>query len=393
MTGKALREEAAKRYENGESAKKVYESLGKSKRWFFKWIKRYRSGEKNWADDRSRRPHHIPKRIDGKMESAVIETREKLEKELYAQIGALNISWHLEQKGLSAPPMSTINKILKRNKLVRKRIKYQSKGVDYPAPPVKRSNDVHQLDGVGPRYLRDDGRFYSMNIIDVYDRRCNVNPMRRKRKMDVTKAIIRSWQTLGIPCYLQMDNILAARGSNKYPHSFGMVIRLCLHVGIQPVFIPAREPWRNGIIERFQDVFDKVFFRAQFFPSFNHVQKEAKVFELFHNQKHRYSTLGGKTPVEKFSGDIKLLSKDFKIPDKLTIEPGYVHLIRFIRSNLILDVFGEKFPLPRNSEYEYVWATIDTANDILRITHDSQIITEFDYSLPKTFMDLSEIEL
>ena len=258
---------------------------------------------------------------------------------------------------------------------------------------VTKSNCLHQLDAIGPRYLRDDGRFYSINIIDAYDRRCSVNPMRRETKIDVMSALIRCWQTMGIPCYLQMDNTLVYRGSNLFPRAFGVVIRLCLHLGIQPIFIPIREPWRNGIIEHFQDVFDKMFFRSQFFPSFKYLTEQSKGFELFHNQKHHYSTLEGKTPMEKFSGDAKLLPKDFALPQKLAIEPGCIHLIRFIRSNLILDIFGEKFPLPREAEYEYVWATIDTATDKLLVTHDSKIIVEFDYVLPKTSMDLSNIEL
>ena len=65
--------------------------------------------------------------------------------------------------------------------------------------------------------------------------------------------------------YLQMDNLLPLRGSNRYPHSFGLVIRLCLELGIQPIFVPIGEPWRNGIVEHFQNVFDKMFFRAQYF--------------------------------------------------------------------------------------------------------------------------------
>ena len=393
MDEKELRERAIRRYENGESPKEIYQNLDKSKAWFFKWLNRSQYGEKDWAESRSRRPHHIPKKVDNTMEQAVIETRKYLEKELYAQIGALNISWHLSQQGITPPPIPTINKILKRNELVHKRQKYQSKGIDYPAPPVTKSNDLHQLDIVGPRYLKDDGRFYSTNIIDAYDRRCNVNPMRGKTRINITSALIRCWQTMGIPCYLQMDNTLSTRGSNRYPHSFGVVIRLCLHIGIQPVFIPIKEPWRNGIIERFQDVFDKMFFRSQFFPNFNHVVEQAKGFELFHDQNHRYSTLEGKTPMGKFSGDAKLLLRNFTLPQKLAIEPGYIHLIRFIRSNLILDVFGEKFPLPRETEYEYVWATIDTNSDTLRVTHDSTIIANFDYILPKTSMDLSKIEL
>jgi len=393
MDEKQLRETAIRRYENGESPKQIYQSLGKSKRWFFKWLKRSQCDGAKWSETRSRKPHRVREKVDNAMEQTVIETRKKLEKELYAQIGALNVSWHLRQRGMIPPPIPTINKILKRNDLVRKRIKYRPKGVDYPAPVITKSNDLHQLDTVGPRYLKDDGRFYSTNIIDAYDRRCSVNPMRRKTRIDMTKALIRCWRTLGIPRYLQMDNMLPARGSNRYPHSFGVVIRLCLHLGIEPVFIPIKEPWRNGIIERFQDVFDKMFFRAQFFPSFAHVMKQAPGFELFHDHHHRYSTLAGKTPMEKCSGDMRLLSKSFALPQKLAIEPGCIHLIRFIRSNLILDAFGEKLPLPREAEYEYVWATIDTHNDKLRVTHDAKIITEFDYKMPKTSMDLSKIEL
>ena len=132
MTEKELREDAVRRYECGETAKKIYESLGKSKRWFFKWIKRYRSGEKNWEEEQSRKPHRIPKKIDRKMEGAVVAIRRQLEKELYAQIGALNISWHLEQRGITSPPLPTINKILKRNDLVRKRKKYQAPQPEHP---------------------------------------------------------------------------------------------------------------------------------------------------------------------------------------------------------------------------------------------------------------------
>ena len=393
MDEKELREQAIRRYENGESPKAIYQSLGKSKRWFFKWLKRSKHDGEDWAKSQSRKPHHTPKKIDQVMEQTIIKTRKDLEKTLYAQIGALNISWQLKQQGVEPPPIPTINKVIKRNKLTRKSPKYVSKNVNYPSLEITKSNYLHQFDLLGPRYLKDDGRFYSGNIIDAYDRRCSVNPMHRQTRIDVTDALIRSWQTLGIPTYLQMDNILPARGSNRYPHSFGLVIRLCLKLGIQPLFIPIKEPWRNGIIERFQDVFDKMFFRAQYFKNFAYLFEQAKGFELFHNQNHRYSTLGGKTPQEKCSGDIKLLPLDFKLPKKLTIAPGYVHLVRFIRSNRILDIFGEKFAMPLEVEYEYVWVTIDTAKETLSIYHDSKLIEKLNYPLPKTSIDLSKSDL
>jgi len=393
MNIKELREQAIKRYENGESPKEIYQSLGKGKTWFFKWLKRYKLDGEDWTKSHSRKPHQSPKRIDKIMEQTVIETRKYLEKKQYSQIGALAISYDLNKQRIISPPISTINKILRRNNLVLKRTKYTPKGVSYPSLPITHSNYVHQIDIVGPRYLKEDGRFYSVNIIDAFDRRNSTNPERRQNRIAVTKGLVSSWQTLGMPLYEQMDNKLPMRGSNQYPHSFGLVIRLCLSLGIQPLFIPLAEPWRNGIIEHFQNVFDKMFFRTQYFKDFDHLYKQAKEFELFHNQNHRYSTLEGMTPNQKCSGNIKLLPASFRLPNKLAICPGYVHLVRFIRSDRILDIFGEKFVMPSEVEHEYVWATINTVKEKLFIYHDSKLVVEYPYPLPKSSIDLSRFDL
>jgi transposase-like protein len=393
MNIKEFREKAIKRYKNDESPKEIYQSLGKSKTWFFKWLKRYKLDGKDWAKSHSCKPHKSPKRIDEMMEQMVIETRKHLEKKLYSQIGALAISYNLNRQGIISPPISTINKILRRNDLIHQKTKYIPKGVNYPSLVISQSNYLHQLDVVGPRYLKEDGRFYSINIIDAYDRRNSINPDRRQNRRAIIKALICSWHTLGLPCYLQMDNQLALRGSNHYPHSFGVVIRLCLYMGIQPLFIPLAEPWRNGIIEHFQNVFDKTFFRAQYFKGFSQLYEKAKEFEPFHNQNHNYSTLKGLTPNQKCSGDIKLLSTSFRLPEKLAISPGYIHLIRFIRSDGVLDIFGEKYIMPDDVEYEYVWATIDTAQEKLLVYHDSKLVVEHPYPLPKSSIDLSRFDL
>jgi hypothetical protein len=41
MNEKEIRQKAMLRYEQGEKTKDIYSSYGKSKRWFFKWLKRY----------------------------------------------------------------------------------------------------------------------------------------------------------------------------------------------------------------------------------------------------------------------------------------------------------------------------------------------------------------
>ena len=140
------------------------------------------------------------------MEQIVIETRKRLEKKLYAQTGALAISYAFRKEGINSPPIVTINKIFKRNSLVHKRGKYSPKGVNCPSLIAAHSNYVHQIDVVGPRYIKEDGRFYPINIIDVFDRRNSTNPERRQNRIAVSKSLLSSWKTLGIPLYEQMDN-------------------------------------------------------------------------------------------------------------------------------------------------------------------------------------------
>jgi transposase InsO family protein len=43
------------------------------------------------------------------------------------------------------------------------------------------------------------------------------------------------------PDFLQLDNGLCFRGGNRYPRSFGIVLKLCLLLGIEVVFIIAYE--------------------------------------------------------------------------------------------------------------------------------------------------------
>jgi putative transposase len=78
--------------------------------------------------------------------------------------------------------------------------------------------------------------------MDVFSHQVYIESQRSKQDQKVANSLMRRWKAMGLPDYLQMDNELSFRGSNKYPRSFGLVIRLCLHFGVQPVFIPIGEP-------------------------------------------------------------------------------------------------------------------------------------------------------
>jgi transposase InsO family protein len=61
-----------------------------------------------------------------------------------------------------------------------------------------------------------------------------------------------------------MDNALEFRGSNRYPRSFGKIVRVAADLGIEPLFNPPGEPWRNGGIEWFNGFLDKRLLAVKF---------------------------------------------------------------------------------------------------------------------------------
>ena len=376
-----IRKQAIQRYQEGEKITNIVASLGKSRQWFYNWLERYQTkkGQKDWFKDFSRAPKGKPTKVPAELEQKVLAARKQLERKGMAQTGAIAISYHLRDQGIIPPEVWTINRILARN------------GVNKPKP-VQRSNKeyprlffhTHQMDLVGPRWLKGDGRFYSVNVIDCYSRSCLAVPVRTKESANIVQVLAGFWTSHGIPAALQLDNELAFRGSNRYPRSFGSVVRFALSLGVAPVFIPVGEPWRNGIIEKFNHTYDKRFFRSQTFADFNHLQQSSSEFSLYHNSHHRYSSLGHKTPNQMHQGLLPLLYYDGRIElkQRIPLQRGSIYFIRFIRSDCKLHLPSESFRVDCSLKYSYVVAEISIENHCLLIIQNNKVLQTFEYTMP-----------
>jgi putative transposase len=220
--------------------------------------------------------------------------------------------------------------------------------------------------------------------MDVYSHQVYIEAQRTKEDRQVASSLMRCWKAIGLPDFLQLDNQLNFRGSNRYPRSLGLVIRLCLYFGVTPVFIPVREPWRNGFGEKFNDTYNKRFFRRQWFPSYATLKRQSKNFQRFHNKHHRYSCLKGKTPLEVLKNSnykAHRLGGNTRLPQLDAIADGDIILIRFIRSNRLLDIFGEKFKVSKDLVYSYVKAVIVTQIHSLQVYLGDDLVHKFDYKL------------
>jgi len=59
-----IRKTAIQRHLKGENPKLIYTDLERSKKWFFKWLKRYQAGQDDWYKGQYRAPLRKPTQID-----------------------------------------------------------------------------------------------------------------------------------------------------------------------------------------------------------------------------------------------------------------------------------------------------------------------------------------
>jgi len=381
MNENEKRKVAISRYQSGEKVTSIVTSLGRTRQWFYNWLKRFelRKDETSWFIEESKAPKTKPSKIDSVTEQQILNIRQELDAKHYAQTGAIAIQYEFRNRKLKPPPIWTINRVIERN------------GLNKVAPQRRQSREypelfifTHQMDLVGPRYIRGDGRFYSINIIDIDTHTCFSKPIRIKSSGEIVKAIAEFWRDYGLPDALQMDNELAFRGSNRYPRSFGSVVRFALTLGVAPIFIPIKEPWRNGIIEKFNDTYQKRFLSAKIFLNFEELADDTKQFMIFHNSHHRYSSQGQKTPDEAsiLAGHRIYYNGNTHELEKIPLETGVIYFIRFIRSDLKLRLVTEHFEVDESLKYSYVVAEVNIDTQSLVVRQNNEIKHVFPYQTP-----------
>lgn len=377
-----------------------YEHLSKSeicrrqscpRAWLSRWLQRYDPDDVDASlSDREPGPRQTSQIWSDNIKQQTLEMRRlRSQNELwpYALIGAKAIHYELKALGsLEVPPVRTIHRWLVEAGLVESKPVSVQKRESKPIPfsTANGVNDVQQLDLKSPIYLRGDSHKYYIAVIrDRYSRRCAIDALPGREAQGITNFLINSWQWLGLPNYLQMDNALEFRGSNRYPRSFGRVVRVAIDLGTEPIFNPPGEPWRNGGVERHNGFLQDRLFTMEH-ADFTALRQQAKACQTACNQTHRLAALEGLTPDEIAAKAVLHFSPPGYSRHQVRSLPqdkGFVSFVRLVRkSGRITLGAGDRFMVDPELAYTYVLARVDLAQKIVTISQDDTVIKTYDYS-------------
>jgi transposase InsO family protein len=393
-----LRNEAIDRYIRGEKPSVICRALGRTRRWFYNTLNRYRQCGREGLRTRSRAPHVVHNRTPEDVESAIVRIRRTIQEGQdpdlrYANLGADAIALELKRAKITPPHRATICRILRRHDLIqpRKR-KSEPRRLpgDYPWPRADTPNAVHVFDFVY-RALAGGEHFYGYHLLDQARRWPFLRVEATKSAKLVSQFLVAVWQEVGLPLALHIDNDIVWNGGGRGQRVLSKIVRLCLWVGVEVIFIPPYTPRANGVIESFNDLWDSNFWHRTQFCDIDHVQTELPLFERYCRHRRPLSDFDGRT-ADQIAPEFEpvLLPATFNVHHRkrIAITAGYVHFIRFVSTKGTFSILNETWTLDKDLWAGHtIRATIDTQAQQLRVYHHPSkddhchLIQEFDYAL------------
>jgi putative transposase len=392
-----LRRRAIRLTLQGRSRQAILARIGRSPAWLSKWLRRF--DEEGWQGLRScsRAPHNRSARYSDHTRHLVVATRQRLLRRRVALSGPQAIQdelchFHLLRR---VPSLATIKRILHDAGLIH-RPKNSKRGY-FPQPTPSSTYVLHAMDWTA-RYLTGGAKLFVFHTVDVQTRALTQTLHTDKRGATVRAHALAAWQQLGLPDGLQLDNDAAFNGGYKVRRVFGAFVRLCLYVGIEPIFLPVGEPKRNSVVERLHELWSQTFWRTHRFDTLAAVRRAAPQFVRFYTERYHPPALQGATPGQAHQqvSRRRLSAAEVAVlPSQMPLTAGRVHFLRLVTAQGQITLLNENWTVGKRLAGQYVWATISTARRRLRIYHRQsaharvRLVKEFRYTLHERVVPLA----
>jgi transposase-like protein len=387
----AARQRAISLRLGGRPVQSICQALGRSEFWFHKWWRRYLESGAEGLYDLTHATHHVAQRISPELERTILSIRRRLQAHAspatrYRLIGAPALL--AELKALDIRPLPhprTIERVLQRNGLTAPRVRLAPllPRQEYPGPQARASNELHEVDLVGPIYLKGSGhRYYIWVGKDTFDGAVCLRLADSRRMDEVLGFLGECWKDLGMPEQVQLDNARELAGWGPAARTLSRVIRLCLRFGVSPVFIPAGEPQFNGSVENFNGWFQEPLLQRRFRRPGDLRRELARLQEAV-NTQHVHPRLGGKTPAQHRRGlRLRRLPASFVVPTgRQKLAAGRVIFIRRVSAAGTVTVLSQSFRVGKKHKGLYLRLVLDTGRGYLTAYLNGRVLKRWPYKL------------
>jgi hypothetical protein len=372
-----LRRTAVKRYRAGLPAAEVARQLHHSRSWVYKWVQ-YRN-QHPWTRFRSasRASLRHPNRLSAKSERRIVHLRQLLMRHRQPRLRFASVGARTMQKewcrrySEPAPSLSTIQRVLTRHHLTIQAPKPSRR--TYRPHPLATYPTAVQATDIITRWITGGEVVQTFNTVDVYSNDAYSTSHATKTAAAACEHLLQTWQQLGVPDIAQFDNESALSGGN-HPWVLGKVVRLCLYLGIEVVFIPLGEADYNSPVETFNHLWAQRFWGRHHCTRRRDVSRVRRTFLAWYRSQYIAPRQPDTPERMRLGAQVHTLtSRDATaLPHRLPICAGRVHAIRRVSPEGQVRFLNHTLHVGKRYRERYVWLTLETAHQRLSIWHQAR---------------------
>ena len=372
-----LRRAAVKLYRSGIPATEVARQLHHSRSWVYKWV-HYRAHHP-WTRFRSapRAPHHHPNQLSPQSVRRIVHLRHLLMRHRqprlrFASVGARTIQkeWcrHYSEP---APSLSSIQRVLRCHHLTIQ-APTPCRRVYRPHPDAPYPDAVHATDII-TRWITGGEVVQTFNTVDLYSNDAYSTSHATKTAAAACEHLLKTWQQLGVPEVAQFDNESAFSGAN-HPWGLGKVVRLCLYMGIEVLFIPLGEADYNSPVETFNHLWAQRFWSRHHFTRRRDISRVLRTFLTWYRSQYIAPRKPDTPEHMRLGAQVHTLAsrEATSLPSRLPICAGRVHAVRRVSPQGQVRFLNQTLRVGKRYHGRYVWLTLETAHKRLSIWYQAR---------------------
>ncbi len=372
----------------GTSMRAVAKACGVSLRTVQVWMARAgdeRLDRVDWSD-RPRGGRRATQATPSSVEDVILKVRRQLQTiSALGEFGAAAIRRELVEhprkfSRKKIPSLRTIGRILARRGALdgRRRVRRPPPPKGWYLPRVaQRKVELDSGDLVEGLVIRGGQPVEVFNLISLHGGLTNSFVKACWTTDSVLKSLESHWREQGLPGYMQFDNDTVFQGPRRHADVFGRVTRMCLQLGVTPVFAPPRENGFQASIEAYNGRWQQKVWQRFTFESLREVQQQS---DRFVKAVHQRSAIRIQDAPRR-----RPYPEDWTFNAQRKLQ-GTVIFIRRTNDQGAVSLLGHSFPLDATWPHRLVRCEVDlTRGEITcfklrrREPHDHPKIKTIDY--------------
>jgi transposase len=347
---------------NGEAMRAVARRFAVSVGTVSHWVEHARGQALTRVDFTDRRPGRAWNRTPASREAQILRTRTDLRNNsVLGEYGAEAIANALATvKHPVVISRATIYRVLERRGAL-DAVRRQRR----PAPPkgwylpklASGEAELDSFDFIEDLKIADGPLVCLLTGISLHGALADAWVMRQRRTTTTIEALLGRWRADGLPDYAQFDNDNVFQGAHHYPDAVGRGTRLCLALGVIPVFAPPREPGLQNAIEGFNGLWQSKVWQRHHCATIAALRRVSATYIKAHRAKTAHRRDLG--PARR------------RVPNGFTWDPtaplrGSMIFIRRSDEQGRVNLLGRPFPVEQNWPHRLVRCDVDFTHQRIR---------------------------